>query len=240
MGGATGSDLTVNDCPKLSGKVNDKCIAASLMVHLTPQSSAYFENVWMWTADHDIDTDDQDQIDVYVGRGLLVESKGPTWLWGTAVEHCVLYQYQLSGAENVVMGLIQTESPYYQSTPASPAPFSPGDFPYDPEFTDCSSESTTCGVSWAVRILGSSSIQVLSAGLYSFFSRYDQTCINSGRGDCQDKILYVDQRSDVRIYNLVTAGSVEMISPAGGIPTLAQPNKNGFGSSILAWASGPK
>ncbi|PNP58785.1 hypothetical protein FNYG_15018 [Fusarium nygamai] len=84
VGGAAGTDLTVKDCPKLSGKVNPNCVAASLMLHLTPDSSGYFENVWMWTAD-------QTQVDIYVGRGMLIESKGPTWLWGTSVEHCILY-----------------------------------------------------------------------------------------------------------------------------------------------------
>ncbi|KAL6401099.1 putative glucan 1,3-beta-glucosidase [Ilyonectria robusta] len=240
VGGAAGTDLTVKDCPKLTGKVNEKCIAASLMLHLTAQSSAYLENVWMWTADHDFDTPDQAQMDVYVGRGMLVESKGPTWLWGTSVEHCVLYQYQLTGAENIVMGLIQTESPYFQSVPTAPAPFKPGAFPDDPAFQDCSSKSKTCGVSWAIRIIDSSAIHVLSAGLYSFFSRYDQACINSGRHDCQDKIFYTEQSFDVWVYNLVTLGSIEMISPLNGDPTLGKPNRNGFASSILAWLGGAK
>ncbi|KAH7219761.1 pectate lyase superfamily protein-domain-containing protein [Fusarium oxysporum] len=50
VGGAAGTDLTVKDCPKLSGKVNPNCVAASLMLHLTPDSSGYFENsydVWV-------------------------------------------------------------------------------------------------------------------------------------------------------------------------------------------------
>ena len=35
------------------------------MLHLTPTCSAYLENVWVWSADHDIDQNDQDQIDIY-------------------------------------------------------------------------------------------------------------------------------------------------------------------------------
>jgi len=54
----------------------------------------------------------QDQINVFSARDVLIEPQGPTWLWATSVEHNVLYQYQLSGAENVLMGLIQTETPY--------------------------------------------------------------------------------------------------------------------------------
>ncbi|EEU38415.1 uncharacterized protein NECHADRAFT_106587 [Fusarium vanettenii 77-13-4] len=241
VGGAAGTDLTVKDCPKLSGKVNKNCVAASLMLHMTPDSSGYFENVWMWTADHDFDTADQTQVDIYVGRGMLVESKGPTWLWGTSVEHCVLYQYQLSGAQNVVMGLIQTEAPYFQSFPEAPAPFTPGAFPDDPVFHDCTSKnSKSCAVAWALRIIDSSAVHVLSAGLYSFFSRYDQTCLKSGRHDCQDKIFYAEQSYDVWVQNLVTLGSIEMVSPLNGVPTLGKPNRNGFASSILAWLGGSK
>ncbi|KAJ3466400.1 hypothetical protein MRS44_007058 [Fusarium solani] len=241
VGGAAGTDLTVKDCPKLSGKVNKNCVAASLMLHMTPNSSGYFENVWMWTADHDFDTADQTQVDIYVGRGMLVESKGPTWLWGTSVEHCVLYQYQLSGAQNVVMGLIQTEAPYFQSFPEAPAPFTPGAFPDDPVFHDCTSKnSKSCAVAWALRIIDSSAVHVLSAGLYSFFSRYDQTCLKSGRHDCQDKIFYAEQSYDVWVQNLVTLGSIEMVSPLNGVPTLGKPNRNGFASSILAWLGGSK
>lgn len=38
--------------------------------------------------------------------GVLIESKEPTWLYGTASEHCVLYQYELFEAENVFMGMV--------------------------------------------------------------------------------------------------------------------------------------
>lgn len=65
----------------------------------------------------------QDQINIYSARRLLIESDGPTWLYGTAVEHNILYQYQLSGAKNIFMGVIQTESPYFQVSPVAPAPF---------------------------------------------------------------------------------------------------------------------
>lgn len=50
MGGAAGSDLSQADCPKGS-TVNPKCIAASLLLHVTALGSGYFENVWAWVAD---------------------------------------------------------------------------------------------------------------------------------------------------------------------------------------------
>lgn len=49
VGGGDGTDLDVKKCPK-SG-FNQDCIASSLMFHVTPQASGYFENVWAWVAD---------------------------------------------------------------------------------------------------------------------------------------------------------------------------------------------
>lgn len=80
------------------------------------------------------------QIDIYMGRGLLVESVAPTWLYATGMEHAVMYQYQIHQADNLFMGLIQTESPYFQSYPVAPTPFdkSVGLFKGDPTFKSCS------------------------------------------------------------------------------------------------------
>jgi hypothetical protein len=41
------------------------------------------------------------QISLYAARGTLIESEGPTWLYGTGSEHTVLYQYQIYGAKDV-------------------------------------------------------------------------------------------------------------------------------------------
>jgi hypothetical protein len=49
------------------------------------------ENIWMWVADHDLDAADEGQIDIFSGRGALVEIQGPTWLYATSSEHNVLY-----------------------------------------------------------------------------------------------------------------------------------------------------
>lgn len=106
VGGAAGSDLDQPTCPKFG--FNDQCIAASLMFHVTSQASGYFENVWAWVADHDNDFDTYDnfdpsanQVSIYGARGMLIESKGPAWFYGTSSEHSVLYNYQLSNAANV-------------------------------------------------------------------------------------------------------------------------------------------
>lgn len=163
MGGAIGSRLQKDKCPKQASSLNKDCIAGSLLLRVTVHASAYIENMWAWVADHDLDTSSQDQINVYVARGILVESQGPTWMYGTASEHSVLYQYQVSGAKDLVMGMIQTESPYFQPSPPKPEPFKLGKFPNDPEDIDCE----TCTSSWAVRIIDSKTVSILGAGMFS-------------------------------------------------------------------------
>jgi hypothetical protein len=235
VGGGYGSLLRSSQCPKQTGKVNANCKAASLLLHMTPKSTGYLENVWVWIADHDMELVTQDQIDVYAGRGVLIQSQR-AWLWGTSSEHAVLYQYQLSGAKNIFMGMIQTESPYYQPTPNAPQPFRTGLFPDDPTFANCTGDSAKCAMSWAVRIVDSSTIYVLGSGLYSWFNKYSQACVLSN--DCQTRGFEVQESYDLWIYNLCTKAIVEMISPVGAIPTYARDNVNGYLSSILAWLGG--
>lgn len=56
IGGATGTSLTPQECPALTAGTNPaSCQAASLMLHLTPEASGYFENMWLWVADHMIE-----------------------------------------------------------------------------------------------------------------------------------------------------------------------------------------
>jgi hypothetical protein len=52
VGGATGTDLTPAECPPVTSGIDQGCSAASLMMHLTPSASGYFENMWLWGADH--------------------------------------------------------------------------------------------------------------------------------------------------------------------------------------------
>lgn len=41
------------------------------------------------------------QVSIYTGRGMLIESQGPSWFIGGGSEHSVLYQYQLLNAKDV-------------------------------------------------------------------------------------------------------------------------------------------
>lgn len=137
------------------------------------------------------------------------------------------------------MGLVQTEAPYYQPTPKAPAPFTKAlTFPNDPTFAGCPGDSLNCAVAWALRIIESTDVYVLSTGIYTWFSSYSQACVDSGLNNCQQSSFYVEQSFDVWIYNLVTVGSLQMISPLNGVPVLAKNNRNGYASSIVAWLGG--
>jgi glucan 1,3-beta-glucosidase len=175
VGGAIGSNLQLADCPKLSGKINPNCKAASLLFHVTQYASGYFENVWAWVADHDIDEPASGnntggaQIDIYTARGVLIESSsGPIWLYGTAAEHSAFYQYQFAGASNVYSGHMQTETPYWQPSPGPFDVFTPGAFPNDPDYSNCGPDPT-CKAAWALRILNTTNILIYGAGFYNFF-----------------------------------------------------------------------
>jgi glucan 1,3-beta-glucosidase len=84
IGGFAGSNLQAPQCPKTPGNptINRACIAAYMLMHVTPSASnLYMENVWLWTADHDIDSSANTQITIYSGRGLYIESTaGNFWL----------------------------------------------------------------------------------------------------------------------------------------------------------------
>lgn len=94
VGGAIGTELQVAQCPP-QPIIPAACIGAAMMLHLTTNSNGYFENIWAWVADHDIDDPANTQVTIAVGRGILVESEGPTWLYGTASEYSMLYQVSL-------------------------------------------------------------------------------------------------------------------------------------------------
>lgn len=198
-------------------------MAASMLMHVTRDSSGYFENIWAWTADHDLDAGGCDgksttcsQLNIYSARGILIESQGPTWFYGTASEHNVLYQYQLSGAKDIYLGHMQTETPYYQPTPDANSPFTIGTFPDDPSFEECN-DRAGCAEAWALRILNSRNTFIYSAGFYSFFSSYDQACIHGGHEDCQNALLQTSYSQGIYLYNLFTKGSVEAASPLGSV-----------------------
>ncbi|GAB1315520.1 hypothetical protein MFIFM68171_05730 [Madurella fahalii] len=213
IGGADGTDLSAADCPAVTSGTNQKCIAGSVMFHMRPTAGAYIENMWLWTADHDLDDKNMARISVYVARGMLIESVKPVWLYGTASEHAVFYQYEFYQAQAVLAAMIQTESPYYQPNPLPPAPFADavGALPGDPEYDCPDGKREGCDASWALRMISSSNITIAGAGLYSWFQTYAQTCVD--RQNCQIALVHMkDNSGDIHLWNLITIGALKMIS----------------------------
>jgi hypothetical protein len=241
IGGFLGSDLQVSQCPKMpnvhissSSEVPPQCIAAFLDMHITESAAGvYMENNWLWVADHDADDADLTQISVYAGRGLLIESSvGGNWLYGTAVEHHTMYQYQLHNTVDIFLGFIQTETAYYQPNPVAPLPFTSETALSDPVFPQGINQS-----GWGLRVVDSSSVLIYGAGHYSFFSDYNVTCSNQGAGEtCQTHIVDIES-SKVSIYGLNTVGTTEMITLNGVDGSPAATNDDGFVSTIAIFRS---
>ncbi|OAA70222.1 LysM domain-containing protein [Akanthomyces lecanii RCEF 1005] len=250
VGGAYGSKLSIGDCPKVT-TIPSGCVAASMLLHVTPKANGYFENVWGWVADHDLDDPQNTMVTVVVARGFLIESAiGPTWLYGTASEHSMLYQYNFFNTSSVFAGMIQTESPYFQGTDSSssPGPFkdSLGVFNNDPTFTEsCEGNPLQCNMSWAVMFNQASNVTVAGAGLYSWFDAYDQSvCVDAQ--NCQQRLIFDQgENAGLWVFNLVTIGAVEMISEDTGAIEAAKPNTQAnshpFWSALAVWGdeSGP-
>ena len=237
-------ELSLADCPKVTS-IPSGCIAASMLFHVTPKSNGYFENVWGWVADHDLDDAENTMVTIAVARGFLLESQdGPTWLYGTASEHSMLYQYNFYNTRNLFAGMIQTESVYFQYIDASssPGPFKDalGIFNNDPDFSEtCDGSALQCNFSWAAMFSQVSNVTIAGAGLYSWFDAYDQsTCVDAQ--NCQQRlILDQEENGELWIFNLVTIGAVEMISNTEGAVETAkentQANAHPFWSALAVW-----
>ena len=216
IGGFAGSNLQVAQCPT-GAAVSSSCMAAYMSIHITSTGTgAYLENCWFWTADHDLDNSASTQISVYTGRGMLVEAN-TVWLYGTAVEHHSLYQYQFANTHYIVAGFVQTETPYWQPAPdVHNQPYPTNSALNDPTYSNCLPGNCDA---LGLRILNSQNVFLYGVGLYSFFNDYSTTCSNSGGAEnCQSEILSIEGGSatnNIWIYNLNTIGSQSMITLDG-------------------------
>ncbi|THC89427.1 hypothetical protein EYZ11_011128 [Aspergillus tanneri] len=216
IGGFDGSELQVAQCPT-SAAPSAQCEAAHTTVHVTSSAAnVYLENVWIWTADHDLDDPTDTRISIYTGRGLLVEGRN-IWLYGTSVEHHSLYQYHFSGAQNVVAGFIQTETPYWQPNPdAASSPFPSNSTLNDPDFNNC--QPGSCNA-LGLRIHESRDVAIYGAGLYSFFNNYSTKCSEATSSEkCQSEIFRVDGSvPGLVVYALNTIGTTNMVVQDGKV-----------------------
>ena len=235
IGGYAGTELELEQCaknPNVTNPVNPQCFGAFLMLHIKPGGSAYLENTWYWVADHSLEPSaNNGQIDVFNGRGVLIEGQGPVWGWATASEHSVLYNYQFSNASDIYLALIQTETPYYQGNPVSTSPFSPKAEFGDPDFAvSCNGDSSGgCERSWGVRAVNSKDVFIFGAGLYSFFDNYDQNCLLTQ--SCQKNMVSLEN-SAVHMFGLSTKASTNMLTVNGASIALDSDNRNNFCATI--------
>lgn len=231
VGGTAGSGLQSDTCaknPNVTATDFPKCDGAFMLLHITKTGSVYLENNWLWVADHELDRKDHKQIDIYNGRGLLVESQGPVWLYGTSSEHSQLYNYQFSKAKDIYAGLIQTETPYMQSNPISTKAFPPMAAYNDPTFEHCTTNS--CKKAWGLRIVDSSDIIVSGAGLYSFFDNYEQTCLATE--NCQENMVSLEGSNQVYLWGLSTKASTNMVTVDGKGAVDQKDNRSNFCSTL--------
>jgi len=235
IGGAKGTQQQVAQCPSKAAPT-PQCQGVFMMVHVTSSASAYIENMWAWTADHDLDGNGQ--VSIFSARGVLIESQYATWLYGTASEHCVMYQYQFNNAKNIVGFYFQTETPYYQGAPLAPAPFTANSGFTDPDFTKCAAGDDGCGMAWGLRVIGSTSnVYIYGAGHYNFFDNYDQKCLETE--DCQKTMtdLSVPAGSKFYLYGLNTKAAVTMVQSYGRNMASAMDFRSTFCSTIHYLAS---
>lgn len=234
VGGSAGTRLQSDTCkknPDIFVPPNPACEVSFLLFHVTTHGAVYVENCWFWVSDHELDLKDYSQINIYNGRGVLIEStKGPVWLWGTASEHNVLYNYQIANAANVFMGHIQTETPYFQSNPDASVPF-----PVDPSFgdPDLTTGSKFDKKAWGVRILDSKDVYIYGAGCYSFFENYDQKCVPAN--NCQSNMIDIQSSSNVQFLGLSTKAAVNMVTLEGASAALDSDNRNNFCACIVLY-----
>lgn len=236
IGGSAGTELLVGQCAKQNGTTHDAnsaCAGAFMMMHVTSSASdVYLENTWFWVADHDLEpTANSAQIDIYNGRGVLIESQGPVWLYGTSSEHSILYNYQLVNASAVYMALIQTETAYFQGNPVAPAGTTINATYSDPTFDGAASKDAR---TWGLRVVDSKDVFVYGAGLYSFFDDYNQECLATA--DCQNNMVSLEN-SAVHLFGLSTKAATNMVTVDGKSQALDSDNRSTFCATLSYFTS---
>jgi len=226
VGGASGSKVQTN-----CGGSADRCKAAFGLIHLTASSSAYIEDMWGWTADHNLDGGPGQTVST--GRGCLIEATGGTWLVGTAFEHNTLYQYNLNNARNVYAGMQQCETPYWQGPKniLAPAPWTPMSEYGDPTFSNCSSGDGQCRMAWFETISGCSNIFLYSGGFWTFFNNNDGSMC---RSPCQTNAMDILGSTKVWVYGLNTRSNYNMVGNSGGLMVTQKDNPGGWGGVVAA------
>lgn len=218
--GGTAETSIKDDC---DNQDTSKCMAAYLMLHLTDSSSAYIENYWGWTADHNLDGGSSYTV-ISTGRGVLVEATKGTWLTGTGSEHNWLYNYNFHAAQNVFAGMLQTESPYMQgngATQTAPAPWTAESAYGDPDFSWCGGGDQKCRTSLATNADGGKDVLLYNSAAWAFFNgQWTGDYTTQCDGSCQTNMMRVANSPENLVwYSVSTRKADTMILDNQSNPT---------------------
>jgi len=232
VGGAAGSTVQTT----CASEKPENCKAAFILAHLTSSSSAYVENMWLWTADHDLDSNRGQTIST--GRGLLVEATKGTWLLGIGVEHNTLYQSNFHNAAEVFVGFQQSEAPYWQGSATAstwaPAPWnSTALLPSDPDFSWCHPNDSQCRMALYQRMTGVRALSIYGGGFWTFFN-HDEVC----HGECQHDAVWVQNASGLSYFGLNTRSIGTMVQNNGKDWIMSADNKGGWVGAVAAFRVG--
>jgi glucan 1,3-beta-glucosidase len=186
--------------------------------------------MWGWTADHDLDGQNQQVIST--GRGLLVEATAATWLVGTGFEHHTLYQYNFNAARNVFSALQQSETPYWQGPGniLAPAPWADNVATSDPNFAQCAPNDATCRMALFERINQSSDLFLYGGCNWAFFNN------NGGcNGACQKNAIQVLNSTALYLYGTNTKSAANMILEGNYQVATEAENSGGWGGVIAGF-----
>ncbi|RPB03447.1 glycoside hydrolase family 55 protein [Choiromyces venosus 120613-1] len=226
VGGIAGSEVQT----KCAGDAG-ACKAAFLLLHIKPSGGAYIENMWGWAADHDLDGGNGQTIST--GRGALIETTKAAWFVGSAFEHHTLYQYNLVNAQNVYLGMVQVETPYWQPGPSAPSPWTSNQTWHDPDFSSCAPGDNQCNMAWGFRVLGGSNIYSYISGFWTFFNRNSQDCAANNK-DCQTNIIEIkDAPKGLYMYG-VNVKSIKNMVTVNGKTAVERSNNPGSWGGVVA------
>ena len=128
------------------------------------------------------------------------------------------------------MGHIQHETAYFQGNPNALLPFTPQASWNDPNFSDCTQDN--CARTWALRLVNCSQITVYGAGFYNFFDNWNtQACL--GTESCQERMVDIQNSTEIYIWALSTKGSQYMIGYEGHDLVPYSVNKANFCDTIV-------
>ncbi|KAK6336819.1 hypothetical protein TWF718_009607 [Orbilia javanica] len=187
-----------------------KCVGGFMHLHITRHASnVYLENNYYGSAAYQsIQPSPSRPLDVYVGRGVLIDgSPGGIWLYSTVSENSVLYQYQFQNSANIFASGLESTNPSYQSNPTAPTPFLVNTTLSDPNFsTICKAYKgaayAKCAKAFGLRIVNSDNVAIYSTSLISGKDNYAANC-PGGHFNCQLVMVSVEKQARKPVDKLV-------------------------------------